>query len=246
MVYAKITATFRLNVDECRNVLLQMVNKYKYCIDSCIRGMGDYLDKPLIYSKRMEAYDKKLMAFVEYFKTQANDIAEHLFTILKREKSVKLYVYKMSIWVTYKSEGVMKQETLLGMNIETTDATLYTDTVPESSLHADISAPISFENAIASLFTIAATYYDRSETYLKTFKEHTDIFTEDEFKEMNDRNNEFITRIANNINSYASTLKEFIDKHKDISIDISNFKIKIQSYEDDDNEEVQKETIELN
>ena len=222
MVYIKLNASFRVSVDDCKRALVSLITKYRAFIESLIKGIGSFLKRPLLISDRLEAYEKKFYIFLEYFDTQSEDMAKIMQPIVREHRTVKLFVYRMNVWMCYKNETVL----LLGRSCYDNDS-IFIEQAPEHDLNAMLETSLIHEEMLSALTTLAGSYFDNSENFIQIFQDQTCFYSDDEFAELKKQNDDFIDYFISNINEIAKKTNEFYQKYNHINLRFTLFMFKV-------------------
>lgn len=240
MVFVKASASKRITINDCKNALSQLLSRYDKDLATCLTGMVPFKIDGL--EEKLSQYKDKAKAFIEYFHSQLDELSKQLLEIMKKNNKVRIYIFRLNLWVTYKTKEGPVSKAFIGSVVEPSEKVQpEKELSSEPSMKADIVKKLSFELSLSALYRIIGTSYEQNRVFFEGFQNQTDILTDEDMAELNKLNDAYLTGSAERITELANKLLEF-SSHEDISLDIKGLSITGQSYDED---ESARETIVL-
>lgn len=226
MTVGKLVVGRRVSVEECANALMRLVSKNSEEIARALHGANELFPN----DSRLQNYEKKYKTFIEYFQSKKDDIAASLRELLRDNKKIKLYVFRMNLWAVYGD----KTKNFIGEVLEEKDSChINEELVGDIEIKADVGINVTKETSTAALLKMIGTSYEQTKTFAQSMNNQLNLFTKDEIEHLNERNNKFLNGIIPHVNEIADAVMETMKECNDITIKFSAFKVSLDLYKED-------------
>lgn len=226
MTVGKLVVGRRVSTEECANALMRLLSKNSEETSRALHGANELFPN----DSRLQNYEKKYKTFIEYFQSKKDEIAASLKELIRENKKVKLYVFRMNLWVVYGD----KTKNFIGEALEEKDSCrIGEELFGDIEIKADVGTSVTKETAIAALLKMVGTSYEQTKMFIQSMNNQLNLFTKDEIEHLNERNNKFLNDIIPHVNEIADDVLETIKECNDITIKFSAFKVSLDLYKED-------------